>query len=80
MRNIKDCKKICANDVNCTAFHFYLLDPGAFNNCWIWIESGYTPNGSDKAYCYTKNENFQLNESDQEEVEIDEELEKLLEE
>lgn len=54
VRDIRSCKKVCARDPNCRAFHYYLLDPGAFNNCWIWTEVGYGPNGSDKAYCYLK--------------------------
>lgn len=45
------------NDRRCTAFHFYMLDPGHYNNCWIWTEAGYTPNGSTKAYCFVKNKN-----------------------
>ena len=80
MRNIKGCKKICANDIRCTAFHFYLLDPGAYNNCWIWTANDYIPNGSDRAYCYVKEKNFLLEASDEEEDKISEELEKLLDE
>jgi len=32
-----------------------MLDPGHYNNCWIWTEKGYTANGSTKAYCFVKN-------------------------
>jgi len=34
-----------------------MLDPGHYNNCWIWTEVGYSPNGSTKAYCFVKNKN-----------------------
>jgi len=39
---------------NCSAFHFYLLDPGAPNNCWAWTKDYYIADGSDKAYCFVK--------------------------
>ena len=58
---------MCANDPNCTAFHFYLLDPGHYNNCWIWTASGYFPNGSHRAYCYVKDADFVPDEADLEE-------------
>jgi len=58
VQDIKACMTVCAYDPECTAFHFYLLDPGAYNNCWIWTASGYSPDGSDKAYCYTKEQDF----------------------
>jgi len=34
-----------------------LLDPGHYNNCWIWTKPGYSPNGSNKAYCFVRNKN-----------------------
>ena len=83
VRDIKACKRVCDKDASCTAFHFYLLDPGAYNNCWIWTVEGYTPNGSDKAYCYLKQEEEILNQHPWEnwdEEDYDEELEKRLEE
>lgn len=55
VRDINACKNVCINDPRCTAFHFYMLDPGHYNNCWIWTEPGYTANGSSKAYCFVKN-------------------------
>jgi len=45
------------SDPRCTAFHFYILDPGHYNNCWIWTNKGYTPSGSKNAYCFVKNKN-----------------------
>jgi len=53
-RTVKQCERVCSTDPKCTAFHFYLLDPGAPNNCWIWTKDYYIPNGSDKAYCFVK--------------------------
>lgn len=46
------------------AFHFYLLDPGHYNNCWIWTKPGYSGNGSHKAYCYVKDKEFVFPEDD----------------
>lgn len=57
VRDIQACKEVCLNDRKCTAFHFYLLDPGHYNNCWIWTATGYVANGSTKAYCFVKNAN-----------------------
>jgi hypothetical protein len=41
-------------DPKCTAFHFYLLDPGAKDNCWIWTQEGYSGNGKERAFCWVK--------------------------
>lgn len=60
VRDIKHCKEVCDKDSDCVAFHFYLLDPGAYNNCWIWTVDGYLANGSDKAYCHVKRDDFVL--------------------
>lgn len=54
VRNVEQCENVCSTDPKCTAFHFYLLDPGSFNNCWIWTAEDYRANGSDKAFCYIK--------------------------
>ena len=48
------CKRTCALDPKCTAFHFYLLDPGAKDNCWIWTHEGYSGNDREKAFCWVK--------------------------
>jgi len=64
VRSIQGCRQVCIEDENCTAFHFYLLDPGHYNNCWIWTEPDYTPNGSHKAYCYVKDKDYVLSEDD----------------
>lgn len=48
------CYQLCEDDTLCTAFHFYTLDPGAFDNCNIWTASGYTGNDSRSSICYTK--------------------------
>lgn len=61
----------------------YLLDPGAYNNCWIWTEPFYVANGSDKAYCYTKKPDIPDNSWEDwmdEEDGFDEELERYMEE
>lgn len=52
--NIRRCQKACEADPKCTAFHYYLLDPGAPTNCWLWTTDGYSGNGSEKAYCFVK--------------------------
>lgn len=84
VRSIEGCRQVCIEDENCTAFHFYLLDPGHYNNCWIWTTSGYSGNGSHKAYCFIKDKDFVLTEADlpkftkpvREECTIDESLNK----
>lgn len=48
------CHALCESDVRCTAFHYYLLDPGALDNCYIWTASGYAGNDSRSSKCYTK--------------------------
>lgn len=52
--SMKKCKKACKNDGNCMAFHWYLLDPSGYTNCWIWTSIEYVANGSEKAYCFVR--------------------------
>jgi len=52
--SMKKCMKACKNDANCYAFHWYLLDPSGWTNCWIWITPEYAANGSEKAYCFVR--------------------------
>jgi len=66
---MKQCKNVCKADPECRAFHFYLLDPKGYTNCWIWTKDGYSGNGSEKAFCFVKNDEAKNNsESD---VELD---------
>lgn len=50
------CYQLCEDDPMCTAFHYYILDPGALDNCNIWTATGYTGNDSRSSICYTKDD------------------------
>jgi len=55
--NITQCAQFCNKDPTCKGFQFYLLDPGANDNCMIWtFNDGYTGNGSPTSRCFMKND------------------------
>jgi hypothetical protein len=48
-----------------------LLDPvRTYDNCWIWTGENYIPNGSDKAYCYVKQDMNLKPKEKEEEIEV----------
>lgn len=48
VKTMSQCMQVCQKDANCDAFHFWLLDPGAKDNCWIWSGDYVKGNGQGK--------------------------------
>lgn len=63
---MKQCKNACNTNPDCKAFHYYLLDPRGYTNCWLWTQEGYAGNGSEKAFCFIKTHDAQNAEGDDE--------------